>query len=111
MRSRPASSGRRWPKAIARCVEASELAALSSLGERPAVRQVARWITGLPARLDPADAEHPHDIHPLPRARPAVRHVAWFARVIKHLSGDQTLTTWMNTVDANFRCCTCSPPG
>ena len=66
------------------------------------MRQVARWITGLPARLDPADAEHPHDIHPLPRARPAVRHVAWFARVIKHLSGDQTLTTWMNTLDAEL---------
>jgi hypothetical protein len=39
-----------------RHIEAAALAALSPLPGRPAVRQVAGWITGLPGRLDPADA-------------------------------------------------------
>jgi hypothetical protein len=33
------------------------VAALSPLPRRPAVRRVAGWITGLPGRLDPPDAD------------------------------------------------------
>ncbi|HYN71325.1 MAG TPA: hypothetical protein VES60_02400 [Nakamurella sp.] len=39
-----------------RHIETGALAALSPLPGRPAMRQVAGWITGLPGRLDPADA-------------------------------------------------------
>ena len=41
--------------------------------------------------------------HRCPELDAAVRHVAWFARMIKDLSGDQnTLTKWMGAVDADL---------
>ena len=41
--------------------------------------------------------------HRCPELDAAVRHVAWFARMIKDLSGDEnTLTKWMGAVDADL---------
>jgi hypothetical protein len=76
---------------------------LPPLPGRPAVRQVAGWITGLPGRLDPADAEHLRAIRAsCPEIDAAVRRVAGFARMIKDLSGDKdALTKWMSAVDAD----------
>jgi hypothetical protein len=87
-----------------RCAEATELAAPAALGGRPAVRQVTGWITGLPGRLDPEDAEDLHQIRSrCPELAAAVRYIAGFARMIKDLSGDRdTLTAWMNAVDAEL---------
>ena len=68
------------------------------------MRQVAGWITGLPSRLDPADAVLLHAIRVrCPELDAAVRHVAGFARMIKDLSGDKnTLAGWMGAVDADL---------
>jgi hypothetical protein len=87
-----------------RPVDPTALAALSPLRGRPAVRQVAGWITGLPGHLDPADAERLHAIRGrCPELDAAVRHVAGFARMIKDLSGDRdTLAMWMGAVDADL---------
>ncbi len=70
----------------------------------PAVRRVAGWITGLPGRLDPADAVRLNLIRArCPELDAAVRHVAGFARMIKDLSGDRdTLVGWMGAVDADL---------
>ncbi len=87
-----------------RHIEAAAVAALAPLPGRPAVRQVAGWITGLPGRLDPADAAHLRAIRArCPEIDAAVRRVAGFARMIKDLSGDKdTLTGWMGAVDADL---------
>ena len=87
-----------------RHIETAAVAALSSLPGRPAVRRVAGWITGLPGRLEPADAERLHAIRGrCPEMDAIVRHVAGFARMIKDLSGDKdTLTRWMGAVDADL---------
>ena len=87
-----------------RHIEAAAVAALPPLPGRPAVRQVAGWITGLPGRLDPAAAEHLRAIRArCPEIDAAVRRVAWFARMIKDLSGDKdALTKWMSAVDADL---------
>ncbi len=68
------------------------------------MRSVAGWITGLPGRLDPADAERLRAIRSrCPELDAAVRHVAAFARMIRNLSGDtETLTGWMSAVDADL---------
>jgi transposase len=89
---------------LLRHIEAAALAALSPLPGRPAVRQVAAWITGLPARLDPADDQRLRAIRArCPELDAAVRHVAGFARMIKNLSGDRdTLAGWMAAVDADL---------
>lgn len=60
-----------------RHIEAAVLAALSPLAVRPAVRQVAGWITGLPGRLDPADGAMLRAIRArCPELDAAVRQVA-----------------------------------
>ena len=48
---------RRYLRPLRGASEAAPLAGLSPLAGRPAVRSVAGWITGLPGRLDPADAD------------------------------------------------------
>ena len=80
------------------------LAVLPPLPGRPAVRQVAGWITGLPGYLDPADEERLRAIRTrCPELDAAVRHVTGFARMIKDLSGDrETLTMWMGAVDTDL---------
>jgi len=87
-----------------RHIEAATVAALPPPPGRPAVRQVAGWITGLPGRLDPADEAKLRAIRDrCPEIDAAVRCVAGFARMIKDLSGDMdTLTTWMSAVDADL---------
>jgi len=87
-----------------RRVETGALAGLSPLPGRPAVRQVAGWITGLPGHLDPADGERLRAIRArCPELDAAVRHVAGFARMIKDLSGDEVmLSKWMGVVDADL---------
>jgi len=87
-----------------RRVETGALAGLSPLPGRPAVRQVAGWITGLPGHLDPADGERLRAIRArCPELDAAVRHVAGFARMIKDLSGDEVmLSKWMGAVDADL---------
>ena len=87
-----------------RHIEAAMLAAMSPLPGRPAVRQVAGWITGLPGNLDPVDGERLRAIRTrCPELDAAVRHIAGFARMIKDLSGDRdTLARWMSAVDADL---------
>jgi hypothetical protein len=87
-----------------RHIEAATFSTLPPLPGRPAVRQVAGWITGLPGRLDPVDRERLRAIRArCPEIDAAVRHVAGFARMIKDLSGDKdTLTKWMSAVDADL---------
>ena len=69
------------------------------------MRQVTGWITGLPGRLDPVDAERLQAICArCPELDTAVRHVAGFARMIKDLSGDRdTLAVWMSAVDVELQ--------
>ena len=87
-----------------RHIEAATSSALPPLPGRPAVRQVAGWITGLPGRLDPVDGERLRAIRArCPEINAAVRRVAGFARMIKDLSGDiDTRTAWMSAVDADL---------
>ena len=91
---------------VAQSTPALVAALIAALPPRPApstVRQVAGWITGLPGRLDPADAVHACDPGALSELDAAVRHVAGFARMIKDLSGDNDkLTVWMGAVDADL---------
>ena len=95
---------RRYLRPLRGASEAASLAGLSPLAGRPAVRRVAGWITGLPGRLDPADADRPRAIRGrCPELDAAVRHVAAFGRMIRNLSGDtETLTGWMTAVDADL---------
>ncbi|MEP6563251.1 MAG: transposase [Nakamurella sp.] len=95
---------RRYLRPLRGASEAAALAGLPPLPGRPAVRSVAGWITGLPGRLDPADAERLRAIRSrCPELDAAVRHVAAFARMIRNLSGDtETLTGWMSAVDADL---------
>ena len=68
------------------------------------MRRVAGWITGLPGRLDAADAVRLNVIRArCPELDAAVRHVAGFARMIKDLSGDRdSLAVSMGAVDADL---------
>lgn len=79
---------------------AAQVAATSTT---PTVPQVASWITGLPARLGPAEATRLNGIRArCPELDAAFRHVAAFARMIKNRSGDRDrLTAWIVAVEAD----------
>jgi hypothetical protein len=76
-----------------RRIEPPVVMAMSLHARAPAVRQVAGWITGLPGRLEPADAARLHNIRGrCEQLDAAVRHVAGFARMTRTSPETPTLS-------------------